>query len=279
MSPRFIRAYAFFDRCLFHFIRLWSLVRDEILWAWTVPEQREQITFQSYEVHSTFLSGGETFEGGLFPWERLAITSPPFPQKGHILVGGCGGGREVAELRKLGYEVTAFEPSPSFAEGSRRLAASLSRVRFAQASYRDLLAAFSGAENLLTPLIRNATFDGMILGWGSFSHVTDITQRRNLLCALRKLYPTAPLLVGFTSIPDIPAGFIDRMRPPMRRILTTFGAPSRAADGDVFTHGSGFTHCFTPKEFRQLASDAGYQIAHANLFPSNQAYALLTQIL
>ncbi len=118
-------------------VRASAIIRDEMLWAWTLPESRERANRAIFGHARTYYPGGSTFERGLFDWERAAITSPPFPPSGRILLGGAGAGRELAGLCKMGYKVLAFEPSAALAEAAVAVAAPYPESKVICASYRD----------------------------------------------------------------------------------------------------------------------------------------------
>src|SRR5262245_833316 len=114
--PLLVQAFLLQDRLLSALLRGAAMVRDETLWAWTSPRLREEVNRLIYARRRTFAPGGSAFERGLFDWERAATGAPPFPASGRILLGGAGGGRELAELCRIGYDVVAFEPAPALAE-------------------------------------------------------------------------------------------------------------------------------------------------------------------
>jgi acetyl-CoA acetyltransferase len=74
----------------------------ETICAFTPPSQREAVTAAVYARQRACLPGGAYHEEGLFPWERAALTSFPFPPRGQTLVGAAGGRREMAGLSELG---------------------------------------------------------------------------------------------------------------------------------------------------------------------------------
>lgn len=100
-APLHVRALLLLDRIMSAMWRTSVMVRDETLWAWTSKPDRERTNRAIYSGLPTYLPGSATFENGLYPWEREAISSS-FPPSGRILLGAAGGGRELAELSKMG---------------------------------------------------------------------------------------------------------------------------------------------------------------------------------
>jgi hypothetical protein len=218
----------------------------------TPPERRDEVTAWVYGKEVVYRPGSALLKPGLFPWESEAVQTPPFPGSGRLLVGGVGGGRELVGLASLGYEVVAFEPS-SLVEGASQVASDWPGTEVVQASYRDLIAAADGRASPLSRVLADG-FDGVVLGWGSLSHVVSADERQSLLASLRRLLPSAPVLCSFWSDPG-------PHRPtPAQRALHRVGnwAERLQEPGLRFQSRSGFIHVFTRDELESLARDAGY---------------------
>lgn len=126
--PLLVRTASASRRILRVATHLHDLFWDEVLCAWFSPRQREAINGIAWSKQAAFLPGGYSFERGLAEWERVATSEPPFPQAGRILLGGAGGGRELAQLCRRGFDVVAFEPS-ALCEGARQVAAPFPKQR------------------------------------------------------------------------------------------------------------------------------------------------------
>ncbi len=252
---------------------LHDLFWDEVLCAWFSPRQREAINGIAWSKQAAFLPGGYSFERGLAEWERVATSEPPFPQAGRILLGGAGGGRELAQLCRRGFDVVAFEPS-ALCEGARQVAAPFPNSAVIQASYRDLVTAARGHTGPLAPHVLNTSFDAVWFGWGSFNFVLTESDRHDLLCAARKIAPTAPLLFDFVALRDTENGRIDRLRPGIRRVCKLLGARSARSPGDYFGLGFG---CLAPKygEIEAVAGRSGYRVLYARWYSAGCVYAML----
>ena len=135
----------------------------------------------------------ENDHDGLYPWERQwferRLPSPP----ASILIGAAGAGREAVVLRDLGYEVPAFEPSASAFRLCQR---ALGHESVDRASYGDLVATVLRGEGTPLRLPPDATFDAVLLGWGSFGHVLRPTERFELLRACIHITPNGPILLS-----------------------------------------------------------------------------------
>lgn len=251
------------------------LLSDELLWAWFGPQRREAINRIIWGRANSYLPGGNTFERGLFEWERLAIAKPPFPQAGRILLGGAGGGRELFQLCRRGFDVVAFEPS-ELCEGARHAVSSFPNSAVVRASYRDLVTAAQEHTGPLASHVLNASFDAVLFGWGSFNYVFAELDRRDLLCATRTITPKAPLLISFLMVRDAENGRLDRLRPRIRRICELLGAPSARCPGDMFLPHGGFIHLVSRGELEAAAGGSGYRMLYFRVSDATYPHAMLT---
>ena len=134
------------------------------------------------------------FEDGLFPWERAEIVAS-FPPSGRILLGAAGGGRELFDLCRMGYEVLAF-PNPCHGAPLQRRARwqRLSPGAMCAPSYADVvLAAELGQARWpasLRPEFTESFWAGPASPFGRTS--------AKLLKALRTLAPGAPVCSSVT---------------------------------------------------------------------------------
>ena len=246
-----------------------------MLWAWFGPQRREAVNQIICGRAGTYLPGGATFERGLFDWERRAITEPPFPPAGRILLGGAGGGRELVQLCRMGFDVVAFEPSGQLCEGARRAVSSSPNSAVVRASYRDLVTAAQEHTGPLAAHVLDASFDAVLFGWTSFDYVFTELDRQDLLCATRMIAPKAPLLLSFSMLRDAENGRLDRLRPGIRRVCALLGSPSARHPGDVFWPWVGFIHLTSQGELEAAAAGSGYRILYFRPFSALYPHALL----
>src|SRR4051812_42942522 len=93
--PHWARALLLLDRAVHSTVRLAALARTELLLAGLSADEREAVNAAVFSAEDTYSPGGPTFAQGLFAWERAAVSGPPFPPAGRVLLGGAGGGREL----------------------------------------------------------------------------------------------------------------------------------------------------------------------------------------
>jgi len=122
---------------------------------------------------------------GLFDWEKPMIQKH-FSNAKTILLIAAGGGREVLALSKMGFEVDGYECNPTLIE------------------YGNALLQKNKIDNKIKYLERNSVpaeikkYDGIIIGWGAYSHISG---NRKRLSFLKALYPfmhnETPLMISF----------------------------------------------------------------------------------
>jgi len=257
--PLWARALRGIDRLAWYAYHAHEITRDELFFAWLRPELRSEATVAAYSEMRTYLPGGTTFEGGLFGWEQTLLERPSIPRSGRVLLAAAGGGRELKALLDRGFEVTAFEPNPVLFDGARRVAAGRGGARVEQASYADLIAAARGVGPLAW--LAKESFDYVLFGWGSFTHLTQLDLQLGALRAVRTLAPQAPLSLSFFMRPaQQPDSRSARMRGLLRSALRRAGNPRPIEPGLGYDYGGGFVYSFTHEEVSSLASLAGYQI-------------------
>ncbi len=242
------------DRGLHDFHQFAGELRDELLVAWTTPTERDAITASIYASQPTYSEGGRMFRDGLFAWESAVLDSPHFPRAGRVLLGGAGGGREIAALIERGYDVSAFEPSDLYAQALASAQRSR-RSTVVRASYSHLIDAVAGRPSPLETLVRTSKFDAVILGWGSFSHVIDPAERESLLRATHSLAPRAPVLLSY--LPRAPS------QPPRgwRRLLRSVLGRAPSSHDPGFSQYAGFWVGLDDDDITQLAALTGYRVA------------------
>ncbi|MBC7790975.1 MAG: hypothetical protein H7Z74_13595 [Anaerolineae bacterium] len=266
--PFWIRAVLALDRVPRPLARAVAAIREEVLLAWVAPERRHALTVALFDRQATYAPGGNTFNGGLFDWERELLAHPIVPRSGRILLGGAGGGREIVALRDLGYEVVAFEPAASLARAGADAFSDVHGGSLVHASYEDFVRAVRGERNALSNVV-TSPFDALMLGWGSISHVMEDGDRSDILRAMRSAAPNAPLLLSFDepTVLEKPGGVLDRTRRVLRRLFALARAPGRVREGDRFVSWAGFFRESSAADIKALARDAGYQVAFIGVKP------------
>lgn len=268
--PLWVRALRHGDQLAWNAYRSYQILRDELLFAWLDPGQRDAFTEFSYRSRDEYLPGGAHFERGLFAWEERLLDHPAVPRSGHVLLGAAGGGRELRALAHRGFTVTAFEPNPVLVEGAREVG-QISGAVVLEGSYSDLCAAVAQQQGPLQALPARSPFDLVVLGWGSITHVLETADQLALLQAARRLAPAAPLVLSFFLRPEND-GLVRaaKLRAALRSTFMGLGAANPPpAPGLAYERGGGFVYAFSESEIRQLASQAGYSVSvlEASPFP------------
>jgi hypothetical protein len=180
----------------------------------------------------------------LFDWEREWFERDLPPPPSRILVGGAGSGREASWLERRGHEVVAFDPIPNEAAGVLPL------------SYEELTYPATAQSIESVRRIRAAApYDAVLLGWGSFTHVSGRRVRRDLVQVLRSL-SSGPLLVSFWGCKRTGSkpGRAKQWGVRVGRLLA--GAAARTVDpADRVLPHCGYAHQFVLNELEALASE------------------------
>jgi hypothetical protein len=262
--PRLVRIALASERARRGLEYLQILLSEEILWAWTRPPQREAVNRSLYSRQDRYLRGGWIFDEGLSAWERAAFTTPPFPARGKILLGGAGGGRELLSLCGMGFDVVAFEPSERLCAGAQEIVSAYPNSTVVRASYEDLIRSAEQGTGPLADYVLGASFDAVIFGLASFSYLFTEAERQALLRATRRIAPTAPVLFSFLLQSGETSKF-DRIRPAIRRMFRLLNAPGARLTGDRFHSDTGFIHALTAGDVRTVAERSGYRTVYCRL--------------
>jgi SAM-dependent methyltransferase len=222
------------------------------LWGHALStEEKAWLTVRIYDDGRALkASGNELFaiESALFS-RRL----PPPPAR--ILVGACGTGREAVALAAQGYRVDAFDPAEDcVAESSQRLAG---RARVHRLSYEELSAIV--LDGMANDPLGGRSFDAVVLGCGSLSHVLDPPEQCRLLQALNARCPSGPIIASFLWAEDQaapPIGRAARWGSGIGRSIARLRKLSAGYSGLSYRARRGFAYTFTQRELEDLARDA-----------------------
>jgi hypothetical protein len=259
--PAWARALESVDRGAYYLYRLHEIVRDELFFGFLDPSAWPEVTDRAYADLATYLPGGSRFEAGLFEWEDRALSAPPFPRSGRVLLGAAGGGREMRALLERGYEVVAFEPNERLFAGASEVARDHRGGEIHRATYADLVRAVEQGDGPLASVVAGPPFDAVLLGWGSITHLCDPREQVRLFAALARLCPKAPVLTSFYTRPDSrPPGRADRARAVVRGALRLAGSRARHGDELTYATAGGFAYCFSAAEINALAATTGYEV-------------------
>lgn len=260
-APLWARALLAADRAAHAALRAEVALRDELLCALLDAPARARINDAVYARGGTYRAGSRLDREGLMGWEREALAHPSVPRGGVALVAGCGGGRELAALRALGYSVVGFDPCEALVDDARARFAGDPSAACLRARLEDL----PRATEPLGPLgfLRDRRIDLVVYGWTSLSYVARPEDRAEVLAATRALAPEAPVLLSAWGPKGEGAA---RVRGALRRGLRAMGREAPA--GMTFRPWVGFLVELDLAALRALARGAGYELVLSGERPS-----------
>ena len=255
--PRFplrVRIFAFCDRNLKRFLNL-LIVLHQGFWLGVLNRKGlDKVTEFYYLSIEKYLSLNYN-KSGLSNWEENAVYTY-FKECKSILVGACGGGREIIALVGMGFQVDGFECSDKLVECSE------------QALKNE------GIDARVYPSPPNQVpselgkYDGLILGWGAYMHILGREERIRFLKQFRlHIKENGPLLLSFFAR--------DKSKQYERtyKVARFVGYLTRNSDsielGDTI-HGS-FDHFFTKEEVENELNQAGFEmICYSDAYYSDE---------
>lgn len=207
------------------------------------PEELSRFTGEAYNRNQNYLDGSKQH---LFDWEEAIVTEffPPAPSK--ILVGACGGGREMIGLGKLGYSVAGFDPGAALV--------ALARQQVPAERLLDLaIGSYEGGMNRRASVLTHAPYDALILGWGSLSHLAAAKTRHELLLQSRELCPRGPIVLSWVH--DGPG----KRELAVRKRLAALGFTTRDVR-EGYSMNGGYSRSYSHEEIFSLAADTGHRV-------------------
>jgi hypothetical protein len=219
-------------------------------WLGLLEDEALQATITRYYTSHRRYTGPDHNTAGLLGWES-ALVDRHLAGCRTVLVGAAGGGREVVALARRGVAVDAFDCTPA-------LVATAKQVLAAEGITAPVyLAPPDGMPSGL------GTYDGVILGWGAYSHIAGRPARVRLLRDLAShLRKGGPLLVSLQTRPADPSAqrmfrWICAAARTIRAIRRSH-APVELGDN---IHGC-FAHRFTRTEIETEVAAAGLRLVH-----------------
>jgi 2-polyprenyl-3-methyl-5-hydroxy-6-metoxy-1,4-benzoquinol methylase len=207
------------------------------------PEQLSRFTGDAYNRNPIYLDGSKQY---LFEWEAAIVTEffPPSPSK--VLVGACGGGREMIGLAKLGYDVAGFDPGADLIALAREEVPAERLLELALGSYEELMIRRASAS-------AHAPYDALILGWGSLSHLSSAKTRHDLLLQAREVSPLGPIVLSWVR--DGPG----EPELAVRERLAALGFTTRDVR-ECYSMIGGYSRTYSHEEIFSLAADTGNRV-------------------
>jgi hypothetical protein len=181
---------------------------------------------------------------GLYNWEK-PIIDKHFSNAKTILLIAAGGGREVLALSKMGFVVDSYECNTKFIE------------------YGNSLLQKNNIDARIKFLKRNSVpeeikkYDGIIIGWGAYSHIPGNKKR---LLFLSGLYPflnkDAPLMISFLWSEQRTKK--DKIIKSVANFFEIFSKKDKTELGDKLL--SDYIHYFTDEEIKNELIQSNYKI-------------------
>jgi hypothetical protein len=252
--------------------RVLAIAREELMFRVLDENGWLELSRRLYGRSVKYADGSAHNESGLFDFERLAIERYFPPPPASILVGACGGGRELFALVELGYRIaSAYDPVAPFIEALRRdsrLLEAKDRLYIGTHQALDSIGLVSGQDS------GTGRVDAVVVGWGSYTHLLRAARRVAFLRSLRSLCPRGPVLLSFFVASGATEGERpERLRSNLRRLLGTDDSMIEA--GDRVHGGTGGIHYFTETSFVAEAERAGYTVRHYQEHEVSAAHAVL----
>ena len=183
-------------------------------------------------------------ESGFFNWEKPVIEKH-FGDVRTIMVIAAGGGREVLALSKLGISVEGFECNQKLV------------------SFGNSLLIKNNVPARINFLPRNTVpqdkkqYDGLIIGWGAYSHMEGRERRVSFLKDLKPfLHKSSKLMISFLYVTN--RSRRDRVVVKVSNFFRTFTRKFKTETGDRLEPD--YIHYFIEEEIKNELTTAGYRI-------------------
>jgi protein-L-isoaspartate O-methyltransferase len=196
---------------------------------------------------------------GLFQWEK-EIIERYFGNQKNLLLIGAGGGREVIALSRMGFSVDGFEYNQCLVSVANQLLESENLSVRVFTSPKD-----RGPESV-------KQYDGIIVGWGAYTHIQNRTLRISLLKQLRcQAKLNAPMLISFLvrSRDDRRFKLITKIGNVLRKI---FNRELLETGDDLIPD---FVHFFTREEVASELEEAGFKLEYYSSIDYGHAVGIL----
>lgn len=211
--------------------------------------RRDDLRAASLARWAHFCTSVDEVDAGLDAWERRIYRDVLRPSD-HVLLVGCGTGRDLLALRELGYDVTGLEQVPELVEMARR-----------HLLRRGLTATV--LEGFVESLNLDERYDAVVFSDGCYSSLPRSASRIATLTRVKtRLSPEGRVVVAYR-------GFSGQSR--LSRLLTRISAGLVRADwrpepGDTFSRDHlarrilRYEHRFRAGEFAGECAAAGLRV-------------------
>lgn len=213
-------------------------------WLGVMGKKSLDFTDELYYNKSKSYSNDKYNESGLFKWEKSMIEKH-FSGFETILLIAAGGGREALALSKMGFKVDSYECNPSLVE------------------YGNSLLKKNNSDARIEILKRNLVpeevikYDGIIIGWGAYSHMEGTAVRQNFLNSLKPFMNNdSRLMISFLYVTN--RNKKDKIVVGVSNFFREFSGQARSEPGDRLEPD--FIHYFMEDEIRDELTSAGFTV-------------------
>jgi hypothetical protein len=180
---------------------------------------------------------------GLFEWEKESIKKY-FSKAKNILLLAAGGGRETVALIRMGYNVDSYECNKKLVEYGNV---------FLQRYTKDYKIKYLQKDSVPDLIMK---YDGIIIGWGAYSHIRG---SRNRIAFLEKLQPflnkDAPLMISFLTKEE--KGRQEKITKKISDFFRLLRYKEKIEPGDRLQ--ASFVHYFTKQEIINELIQSNYR--------------------
>lgn len=183
-------------------------------------------------------------ESGFFGWEKPVIEKH-FKDAKNIIIIASGGGREILALSKMGFSVEGYECNPYLVK------------------YGNSLLKKNQVKAEIKLLPRNSVpdeqkqYDGLIIGWGAYSHMEGMGIRKSFLNELKPfMHESSRLMISFLYVTQ--RSKRDKIVVKVSNFFRTFSRKFRTEPGDRLEPD--FIHYFMEDEIKSEITEAGFRI-------------------
>lgn len=181
---------------------------------------------------------------GLFEWEKERIEKY-FLKSKKVLLLGAGGGRETVALFRMGYNVDSFECNMGLVEYGNI---------FLKKYTKDYKIKYLQKDSVPSVIMK---YDGIIIGWGAYSHIRGFEKR---IAFLKKLQPflnkDAPLMISFLTNEE--KGRQEKITKKVSDFFRFLRNKDKIEPGDKLQ--ASFVHYFTKQEIIKELTQSNYKV-------------------
>lgn len=207
-------------------------------------DQFRQMVRGSYSTAASVEKYSSRAEEGLRIWERALVESR-FPERGDVLVVGCGGGRECFGLEDLGYRVTGVDVAERQIDTAR-----------AMSSQKQSTVTFEVVDGVSLPF-GEQSFDAITLWSQVLGNVPGQGVREHLLMEIHRLLRPSEVVSLSVHERERTLALVTQAMHSESQL------DAELEDGDLLLVGDDgvtpqYWHYFSVEELRELCTGAGF---------------------